>query len=48
MTYFDLNSQKIALEYQRFNEVLNYHQALGYECNLINLCDQIKSVIESE
>ena len=48
MTYFDLKTQKITLEYQRFNEILNYHQALGYECNLINLCDQIKSVAEME
>ena len=46
MNYFDLKSQKIALQFQRANEILNYHQALGYDCSLINLCNQVKSIVE--
>ena len=46
MNYFDLKSQTIALQFQRANEILNYHQALGYSCSLINLCNQVKSIVE--
>ena len=46
MNYFDLKSQIIALQFQRANEILNYHQALGYSCSLINLCNQVKSIVE--
>ncbi len=46
MNYFDLKSQKIALQFQRANEILNYHQALGYDCSLVNLCNQVKSIVE--
>ena len=46
MNYFDLKSQKIALQFQRANEILNYHQALGYDCSLVNLCGQVKSIVE--
>ena len=46
MNYFDLKGQKVALEFQRSNEILNYHQALGYGCSLINLCGQVKSIVE--
>ena len=43
---FDLKSQKIALQFRRANEILNYYQALGYDCDLIELCDQVKSIVE--
>ena len=46
MNYFDIKGQKVSLEFQRGNEILNYYQALGYDCDLINLCDQIGSVVE--
>ena len=46
MNYFDLKSQTIALQFQRANEILNYHQALGYDCSLVNLCGQVKSIVE--
>ena len=46
MNYFDLKSQKIALQFQWANEILNYHQALGYDCSLVNLCGQVKSIVE--
>lgn len=46
MNYFDIKGQKAALEFQRMNEILNYHQALGYDCSLVNLCEQIESVVE--
>ena len=46
MNYFDLKSQKIALQFRRANEILNYYQALGYDCDLIELCDQVKSIVE--
>ena len=46
MNYFDIKGQKVSLEFQRGNEILNYYQALGYDCDLINLCDQTGSVVE--
>lgn len=41
MNFYDLRSQKIALEYQNINEIINFYQALGHQCDLVNLCDQI-------
>ncbi len=44
MNFYDLRSQKIALEYQNLNEIINFYQALGHQCDLVNLCDQINFV----
>ena len=44
MNFYDLRSQKIALEYQNINEIINFYQALGHQCDLVNLCDQINFV----
>ena len=41
MNFYDLRSQGIALEYQNINEVINFYQDIGYQCDLTELCDQI-------
>jgi len=44
MNFYDLRSQGIALEYQNINEVINFYQDIGYQCDLTELCDQINLV----
>ena len=44
MNFYDLRSQKVALEYQLLIEIMNFHQAVGRQCDLTNLCDQIESL----
>ena len=44
MNFYDLRIQKIALEYQLLIEIMNFHQAVGRQCDLTNLCDQIESL----
>ena len=44
MNFYDLRSQKIALEYQLLIEIMNFHQAVGRQCDLTSLCDQIESL----
>ena len=41
MNFYDLRSQAIALEYQNINEIINFYQDIGYQCDLTELCDQI-------
>ncbi len=48
MNFYDLRSQKAALEYQNTNEVINFFQAVGFECDLTELCDQINLVAISK
>ena len=48
MNFFDLRSQRAALEYQNINEVINFYQALGHQCNLTGLCSQIDLVTISK
>ena len=48
MNFFDLRSQRAALEYQNINEVINFYQALGHQCDLTELCDQIDLVTISK
>jgi hypothetical protein len=44
MNFYDLRSHGIALEYQNINEVINFYQDIGYQCDLTELCDQINLV----
>ena len=44
MNFYDLRSQKVALEYQLLIEIMNFHQAVGRQCDLTNLCVQIESL----
>ena len=44
MNFYDLRSQAIALEYQNINEIINFYQDIGYQCDLTELCDQINLV----
>ena len=44
MNFYDLRSQGVALEYQNINEVINFYQDIGYQCDLTELCDQINLV----
>ena len=44
MNFYDLRSQAIALEYQNINEIINFYQDIGYQCDLTALCDQINLV----
>ncbi len=44
MNFYDLRSQKVALEYQLLIEIMNFHQAVGRQCDLTKLCDQIESL----
>ena len=44
MNFYDLRSQGIALEYQNINEIINFYQDIGYQCDLTALCDQINLV----
>ena len=48
MNFYDLRSQIIALEYQNINEIINFYQSLGYQCDLTELCDQINFVTISK
>ena len=48
MNFFDFRSQRAALEYQNINEVINFYQALGHQCDLTELCDQIDLVTISK
>jgi len=47
MNFYDLRSQGIALEYQNINEIINFYQDIGYQCDLTELCDQINLVTVS-
>ena len=44
MNFYDLRSQKVALEYQLLIEIMNFYQSVGRQCDLTNLCDQIDSI----
>ena len=44
MNFYDLRSQSVALEYQNINEIINFYQDIGYQCDLTELCDQINLV----
>ena len=44
MNFYDLRSQGVALEYQNINEIINFYQDIGYQCDLTELCDQINLV----
>jgi len=48
MNFYDLRSQRASLEYQNINEVINFFQALGHQCDLTELCDQINLVTISK
>ena len=48
MNFYDLRSQMIALEYQNISEIVNFYQALGHQCDLTELCDQINFVALSK
>ena len=48
MNFYDLRSQSVALEYQNTNEVINFYQALGHQCGLTEICDQINLVAVSK
>ena len=45
MNFYDLRNQNAALEYQLLNEILNFYQAIGRQCDLTGLCDQINSTV---
>ena len=47
MNFYDLRSQSIALEYQNINEIINFYQDIGFQCDLTELCDQINLVTVS-
>ena len=47
MNFYDLRSQGIALEYQNINEIINFYQDIGYQCDLTELCDQINLLTNS-
>ena len=48
MNFYDLRTQRASLEYQNINEVINFFQALGHQCDLTELCDQINLVAISK
>jgi outer membrane protein TolC len=48
MNFYELISQKVALEYQKVQEVIKFHQVLGHECGLTALCDQVNSLATSK
>ena len=48
MNFYDLRGQMIALEYQNISEIVNFYQALGHQCDLTELCDQINFVALSK
>ena len=48
MNFYDLRTQRAALEYQNINEIINFFQALGHQCDLTELCDQINLVTISK
>jgi outer membrane protein TolC len=48
MNFYDLVSQKVALEYQKIQEVIKFFQILGHECDLTALCDQVNSLATSK
>ena len=48
MNFYDLRGQMIALEYQNISEIINFYQALGHQCDLTELCDQINLVALSK
>ena len=44
MNFYDLRSQKVALEYQKINEILKFYEVIGRECDLTALCAQISDL----
>ena len=48
MNFYDLRSQKVALEYQRINEIIKFYEVIGRECDLTALCDQINDLATFE
>ena len=44
MNFYDLRTQGIALEYQNIDEIINFYQNIGSQCDLTDLCDQINLV----
>ena len=48
MNFYDLRSQKVALEYQKINEILKFYEVIGRECDLTALCDQINDLATFE
>jgi len=46
MTYFDLRNQKISLENQLINEILNFYETIEFACDLVNLCTDIEALIQ--
>ena len=44
MNYYDLRSQKVALEYQKINEIIKFYEVIGRQCDLTALCDQINDL----
>ena len=48
MNYYDLRSQKTALEYQRINEIIKFYEVIGRQCDLTALCDQINDLATFE
>ena len=48
MNFYDLRSQKVALEYQKINEIIKFYEVIGRECDLTALCDQINDLATFE
>ena len=48
MNYYDLRSQKVALEYQKINEIIKFYEVIGRQCDLTPLCDQINDLATFE
>lgn len=48
MNYYDLRSQKVALEYQKINEIIKFYEVIGRQCDLTALCDQISDLATFE
>ena len=48
MNYYDLRSQKVALEYQKINEIIKFYEVIGRQCDLTALCDQINDLATFE
>ena len=48
MNYYDLRSQKAALEYQKITEIIKFYEVIGRECDLTALCDQINDLATFE
>ena len=44
MNYYDLRSQKVALEYQKISEIIKFYEVIGRQCDLTALCDQINDL----